>query len=105
MDNTEFIHTPGGDAIRLSTVYHVSKVVHSEGYNNQHHLDGCYFNITYGPKGDEAQFYYRYSNYIEDRETLMKKIENLRMDILKLMNNGVEVKPVNSAIKLKKKDG
>lgn len=104
MDNVEFIHYTAGNAIRLSTVYYVSGVMRSE-YKNEPRLDGCYFTITYGPRGDTAQFYYRYSNYTEDRDTLFKKIENTRMNILKLMNNGVEVKPVNSAIKLKKKDG
>lgn len=105
MDNTEFIQAPAGNAIRLSSIYDVSRITQSAGYKGNPDRDACYFNVTYGPKGDTAQFYYTYSDYVEDRDTLLKKIENIRMNILKLMNNGIEVKPINSTINMVKKDG
>lgn len=101
MDNPNVILTPNGDAIILNTISFVSIVYDSSRHTNKN-WDHCYFNVFYGPQYTECRFSYAYHKYSEDRDILLSKVKNIRNELLKMLNNGIDVKEINAGINLKK---
>lgn len=52
-----------------------------------------------------CEFRYYYSQYTDSREELIKKVENIRMEIMRCINNGTPVSTINGSINIKKLDG
>ena len=103
MDNPNVILTPDGCGIILKTISFVGLLYDSDGHDNPK-WDHCYFTIHYGPKPTEHSFAYYYHEYSDDKKTLFAKAQNIRNELLKMMNNGIDAKQINAKINLKKKD-
>ena len=103
MDNPEIILTPNGDAIVLKTISYVSAVIDNSGHDNIK-WDSCYFTVHFGPKPTEYAFSYYYNQYSDDKKTLFAKVQNIRKELLKMLNDGMDAKEINGGINLKKND-
>jgi squalene cyclase len=101
MDNPKVILTPDGDAIVLNTILFVSTVYDNSRHTNKN-WDHCYFSVYYGPQYSERRFAYAYHKYSDDHDILLSKVKNIRNELLKMLNNGIEVKEINGGINLKK---
>ena len=101
MDNPNVILTPQGDAIVLSTISFVGDVCDDSGHDNAN-WNCCYFRVYYGPKATEYVFAYPYKKYTDTKEVLTAKVRNIRNELLKMLNNGIDAKEINAGINLKK---
>ena len=100
--STKVILTPSSVAIVLDKISKVSEVYlmwsgRHTGYS------GVTFQV-HDIHGETTSFNYEYAKYAEDSDTLLKKVENIRSQILRLINDGNEVKEINGGISLKKEE-
>jgi len=107
MDNPKVILSPDGAAIVLDKISYVGTVytTHDRGYKPTGYSFAIQYEYGKSSKSGftlEYLFNYTFQKYAEDAETLLKKVQNIRNEILKMMNNGVEVKEVLCSIQLKK---
>ena len=90
MDNNDMIIIgTSGDAVNLNEIRTVTAVEKIIGDKNQER--GYLFKLLYkGIKKDDAlsNMYYLFDNYSDSKEELKIKIENIRLEILRRMNNG-----------------
>ncbi len=91
----KIILNPDGQAVNLDDIRYVSTV---------HVNDNLYyFDMKYKGLGDNTMtFVYRFSQYNDSKEDLLNKVKNIRMEILKRMNDGENVTEVLGGINLKK---
>lgn len=95
---------PDGNGVNLSYVRTITTI--SNTYDNNSNVNGYKFSLYYnGLTCDNTKFTfdYRFNDYADSREELKIKIENIRREIMKRMNGGVDVKQILSGINLKKK--
>lgn len=102
MSSPKVILSPNGVAVVLDKITTISEVYMTWGGSNIGY-NGLNFRITDITK-EYTDFSYLYAKYSEDKDTLLKKVQNIRAEILKLINDGVEVKEINGGINLKKEE-
>ena len=100
MDNPKVILTPDNQAIVVSSIYHVSDVHHNIS-ERQPMYNSTFFEIHYANK-QEYRYHYMHSRYTDTPDVILSKVHNIRMGILKIMNDGVEPRRVLGNINLKK---
>lgn len=91
------IQTPDGFIVDLKTIRGITSVKVMSDY--------VYFYLLYNCLNfDEGKciFKYEFANYADDKDALVNKIENIRKEIGKRINNGNAVKEINAGINLKK---
>lgn len=100
MDNIpKVILTPDGYGIVLDKIVTVNIVAYDHGRSQKYNQ--VYFDIIDTNKSVYC-FQYLLENYVDDRETLIIKVNNIRNEILKMINDGNEAKQVLGGIILKK---
>ena len=100
MDNPKVILTPDNQAIVVSSIYHVSEVY--QNITERQPQYNCTFFKIYFANKQEYQYYYRHSLYADSPDVILSKVKNIRMEILKIMNDGIEPRRVLGNINLKK---
>lgn len=98
MENDNVVICPQGWAVNLSDIRLIGPV---ELDGNTHYK----FTLYHKSLDKKHNFWYGLDSYADNRDELLVKIQNIRYEIIKLMNNGREVKQISATIKLKKKDG
>lgn len=86
-----------GTAIDLSDISKVSEVYEYKDYL----AIQLYFK---GKDSNHTVVFYR-EKYLDDSKALLKKVQKLRMDLIKIMNDGVDAVEMAGSIDLKKRDG
>jgi hypothetical protein len=92
---SKFILSPANIAIRISDISFVNPVL----------SDTTNFQFTVGlSSGKEIVFKYMFRNYNETKDDLLKKVNNIRYEILTLINDGIPIKEMLPSIKLTKNE-
>lgn len=98
METTDMIiQTPDGFIVDLKSIRGITVV--------KTFTDYVYFYLLYNCLNfDEGKciFKYEFANYADDKDALINKVENIRKEIAKRINNGNPVKEINAGINLKK---
>jgi hypothetical protein len=97
MDNiniNNIILTPDGYAVDLNSIRAVTPV--------ESGVDRCEFELKYKGLDKSMYFQFFYSDYSETRDELLVKVQNVRREIVKMVNHGVEPRTVLGNINLKK---
>lgn len=98
MSIPKVILTPVGEAIVLDKIVSVSITYECIIYDD---LVGYYFKIINLNK-HEYDFIYPFDKYSDSPEELKIKIQNIRLEIIRMLNDGIEAKEILGSINLKK---
>ena len=99
MDNPKAILSPDGVAVVLDKIVSIDPVLFNYGRGPEYNF--YYFEINM-LNGKMHRFTYQIRKYADGKDELLTKIENIRMEILKMMNNSIEVRELLGAINLRK---
>ena len=102
MEIDKVIICPQGWMINLDDIRTIGPV---ENHNTNSKLSHYKFTLYYKHQDKSNNFYYKLEDFSDSKEELLIKVQNIRYEIIKLMNDGRDVKPISAIIKLKRKDG
>jgi hypothetical protein len=101
MEIDKVVICPQGWMINVDDIRTIGPV-EAHTHNNVHtHYK---FTLYYKYLDKSHNFYYKLTDFSDSKEELLIKVQNIRYEIIKLMNGGREVKPISAIIKLNKKN-
>lgn len=86
--------------LKLDDIRTISPV---ENHTHNNVLTHYKFTLYYKHTDKSHVFYYKLADFSDSKEELLIKVQNIRYEIIKLMNGGREVKPISAIIKLNRK--
>ncbi len=101
MEIDKVVICPGGWMINLDDIRTIGPV---ENYTQNSVLTHYKFVLYYKHLDKSHNFFYKLADFSDSKEELFIKVQNIRYEIIKLMNGGKEVKPISAIIKLNKKN-